>query len=96
MKPQVAISLLGTVLDLGAGKRRWQRWRPTIGLCAQPALPLDRLELLHPPDFTSLATRIRDDIARVSPRTEVRLTPLALRDPWDFEEVGGVPNVVEG
>lgn len=32
---------------------------------------------------------MRQDIARVSPETEVRLNVMELRDPWDFEEVYG-------
>lgn len=88
MKRSVAIGFLGTVLDAGSGKRRpTHKWRPTISLCAQPGMPLDRLELLHSPGFERLARHIRGEIAAISPRTEVRLTPMSLRDPWDFEEV---------
>ncbi|KAF1055939.1 MAG: Regulatory protein AtoC [Burkholderia gladioli] len=88
MKRSVAIGFLGTVLDAGSGKRRLtHKWRPTISLCAQPGMPLDRLELLHPPGFERLSRHIRSEIAAISPRTEVRLTPMSLRDPWDFEEV---------
>lgn len=83
---------LGTTLDRnGKGAARWNKWRPTIGLCQQPDLPIDRLELIHGPSTRdqSLADRIRGDIQQVSPGTEVRLHPLALRNPWDFEEVYG-------
>lgn len=88
MKRSVAIGFLGTVLDAGGGKRRTARkWRPTLSLCAQPGMLVDRLELLHPPGFERLARHISGEIAAISPRTEVRLTPMSLRDPWDFEEV---------
>ncbi|MBN3727641.1 RNA repair transcriptional activator RtcR [Burkholderia sp. Ac-20379] len=88
MKRSVAIGFLGTVLDQGANKRRTaHKWRPTISLCAQPDMPVDRLELLHPPSYERLARRIRADLETISPHTEVRLIPTDLRDPWDFEEV---------
>ncbi len=88
MKRSVAIGFLGTSLDVsGGGRRTWRKWRPTIALCGQPDLAVDRLELLHPPSFEWLARSVRDDIAKISPRTEVRLVSMELRDPWDFEEV---------
>jgi transcriptional regulatory protein RtcR len=88
MRKTVAIGFLGTVLDQGGrAPRRWQKWRPTISLCSQPDSPIDRLELLHSPDYDRLANRIKEDLAYLSPHTEVRLTPQAIGDPWDFEEV---------
>nr|WKF57615.1 Regulatory protein AtoC [Paraburkholderia busanensis] len=86
MKKRVVIGFLGVTLDQ-VRTRRWQRWRPTISLCEQPDLPIDRFELLHPPGYESLAHRVKNDLAGVSPATEVRLTPLVTHDPWDFEEV---------
>ncbi len=82
----VVIGMLGTTLDTGMGPHRWTRWRPTVSLCQQEDLLVHRLELLHPPHGTSLAAVIRDDIAQVSPETQVRLTPLPIRDPWNLEE----------
>ncbi|AOY96401.1 transcriptional regulator [Cupriavidus sp. USMAA2-4] len=87
MRKTVAIGFLGTVLDLGGRDKRWRKWRPTISLCSQPDLPIDRLELLHPPSHARLAQRIADDISTCSPRTEVRLAPISIHDPWDFEQV---------
>jgi transcriptional regulatory protein RtcR len=87
MRKTVAIGFLGTVLDLGGRDKRWRKWRPTISLCSQPDMPIDRLELLHPPSHERLANRIAADVATCSPQTEVRLTPIAIQDPWDFEEV---------
>ncbi|QAT83952.1 sigma-54 dependent transcription regulator [Corallococcus coralloides] len=85
----VVIGMLGTTLDTGMGAHRWTRWRPTVSLCQQEDLLVHRLELLHPPHGTSLAAVIRDDIAQVSPETEVRLTSLPIRDPWNLEETYG-------
>ena len=88
-KRRVAIGLVGSTLDAGKGGKRWQRWRPTVALASQPALPLDRLELVHQPAARELAARLRDDIHEVAPQTDVRLHELPLADPWDFEEVYG-------
>lgn len=88
----VVIGFLGTTLDrVGRGEQRWQRWRPSVALCQQPELAIDRLELIYNTSSRSLqlAERIQADIGEVSPSTAVRLQPMALRDPWDFEEVYG-------
>ncbi|RKH47228.1 RNA repair transcriptional activator RtcR [Corallococcus sicarius] len=85
----VVIGMLGTTLDTGTGTQRWTRWRPTVALCQQEDLVVHRLELLHPPRVTSLAKVIQEDIAQVSPETQVRLTSLDIRDPWNLEETYG-------
>lgn len=36
-----------------------------------------------------MAEVLAEDVARVSPETDVKLRPLPLSDPWDFEEVFG-------
>lgn len=83
----VTFGLLGTTLDVGRGPNRWERWRPTVSLCQQDDLAIDRLELIHPKFAASTARQIADDIAQVSPATEVRAHVLDFKDPWDFEEV---------
>jgi transcriptional regulatory protein RtcR len=83
----VLIGLLGTTLDRGKGGKRWETWRPSVAACQYDDLLIDRFELLHPQEFTSLAETIRDDIGHVSPETEVRLVRDSTRDPWDFEDV---------
>ena len=88
-KPTVVIGLLGTTLDAGRGATRWEKWRPTVSLCQHEDLLVHRLELLYSPGSADLMRHIRDDIHHVSPETEVRLHELALKDPWDFEEVYG-------
>lgn len=87
MKRRVAISILGTTLDMGKWDNRWSRWRPNVGLCQQTGLFIDRLELIHDNHATALANRIIADIATVSPATEVRSNVINFRDPWDFSEV---------
>ena len=83
MRRRVAISILGTTLDVGRGGR----WRPTVALCQQPGLFIDRLEMLHGAGSADLAARITQDIAEVSPATEVRRHVVGQKDPWDFSEV---------
>jgi transcriptional regulatory protein RtcR len=83
-RPLVVIGLLGSTLDRGAA-RRWEKWRPTVSLAQQEDLLVDRLELLHQPQFSKLADVIADDVRTQSPSTEVRLHELEFSDPWDLE-----------
>jgi transcriptional regulatory protein RtcR len=91
MKKTVVLGFLGTKLDaiggVGRNPKRWGKWRPTVGLCQQQDLSVDRLELLHDPRNRNLAERIALDIGEISPATEVRRVEIALHNPWDFEEV---------
>lgn len=85
---RVVIGVLGTVLDKrGKRENRWNKWRPTVGLCQQPDVPIDRLELLHQPRDRGMAEQVAQDIIQVSPTTEVKLIPVQLKNPWDIEEV---------
>ncbi len=86
-RPLVVIGMLGTTLDVGKGSVRWERWRPTVGLCQQPDLLVSRLELMHPPKVLDLRDQVVADIGAVSPETRVQCWPLELKDPWDFEGV---------
>jgi transcriptional regulatory protein RtcR len=88
-KPLVVIGTLGTNLDHGREADRWERWRPSVDLCRQDDLIVDRFELLHERRAVSLAELVGADIASVSPETSVRTYPLDLVDAWDFEEVYG-------
>lgn len=85
---QIAIGILGTNLDSGGRDgNRWERWRPSVALCQHEELLIGRFELLFEPTEQRLADVIAADIRSVSPETDVRLHPLPLADPWDFEEV---------
>ncbi|MEM9827309.1 MAG: RNA repair transcriptional activator RtcR [Planctomycetota bacterium] len=86
-KQSVVIGLLGTNLDRPRGKDRWSHWRPSVGLCQQPDLLIDRFELLYDPAHIKLAGQVAGDIRKVSPETEVCLTKIKIGDHWDFEEV---------
>jgi transcriptional regulatory protein RtcR len=83
----VVIGLLGTTLDVGKNKDRWQNWRPTVSICRQPDLIVNRFELIHGRRDTLLATVVKEDIQSVSPETEIRLHEIEFGDPWDFERV---------
>ena len=87
MKRRVVFSFLGTTLDTGRSEERWNRWRPNVGLCQQPGLFIDRLELICDTHSEGLARTVTQDIEAVSPATEVRRRIVNLRDPWDFSEV---------
>lgn len=84
---QVVIGILGPILDSGSGAGRWEKWRPTLALCSQEDLIIDRFELLCQKGFEKLAGTIVADIASVSPETEVHTHSVFWNDPWDFEEV---------
>lgn len=90
-KPTVVFGILGSLLDRGhRGGDRWQAWRPTVAICQHDNLLVTRLELFYESREEGLAKSVSADIAMISPETEVRLHPLPLRDPWDFEEVFGL------
>jgi len=79
---------LGTKLDAGFRRDRWERWRPTVALCQHDDLLVRRLHLIHGGGREQkLADQLIDDIRQVSPETEVREEVLDIPDPWDFENV---------
>ena len=77
------------MLDAGTGPDRWSRWRPSVALCQHENLVVDRFELLFQAHFTKTRSQICDDVAAVSPETDVRCHPMKMPDPWDFEAVYG-------
>jgi len=85
----VVISLLGTTLDRGYPKDRWNHWRPSVGLCMHDDLLIDRFELVYQKRFEKLVKVVAEDIRSVSPETEVVHQYIEFRQPWDFEEVYG-------
>jgi transcriptional regulatory protein RtcR len=90
VKPLVVIGFMGTVLDAADGPGRWEKWRPSVALGMYDDLLVSRLELLlDERKFSRLAGRLREDIAQVSPETQVRVHDFFLSDPWDFEQVFG-------
>jgi transcriptional regulatory protein RtcR len=92
-RPTVVFGLVGSTLDSGGqpgrtgGHARWKRWRPTVDLVRHKEHPIARFELLHQREHEALAKVVAADIRELSKDTEVRLIPVTMRDPWDFEEV---------
>ena len=88
----IVISLLGTTLDQRGSRHgldRWSVWRPSVALAMQNDLRFDKYIMIYPPDFERLQRKIAEDIKSCSPDTEIVTVPVAMDDPWDFEEVYG-------
>ena len=86
----IVISLLGTTLDQRGnryGLNRWSVWRPSVALAMQNDLRFDKYFLIYPPDYERLLHKVVEDIKSCSPETEVITIPIAMENPWDFEEV---------
>ena len=87
-KRTVVIGFLGTQLDSGRGAARWEKWRPSVALTRHDDHVIDRFELLYTgPQFENLVRQVSQDIAGVSPETELVVHDLPIRDAWDFEDV---------
>jgi transcriptional regulatory protein RtcR len=86
-RPLVILGFLGVQLDSPRSRERFSVWRPTVGLCQQEDLLVDRFELWVEPRYAKTTALVVGDIARVSPSTMVRTHALGLADAWDFEEV---------
>lgn len=89
MKRLVSIGILGAQLDSADAQKRWERWRPSVSLCQQEDLLIDRFELIYEPKFAQLARTVSQDMVAVSPETEVNLHTVSIDDPWDLESVYG-------
>ncbi len=81
------VSFLGTQLDRGQGRDRWDHWRPNVAMCMHEDLLVRRLVFLTEKRYGALYDQVTADIAKVSPETQCERRDLGLRDPWDFEEV---------
>ncbi|MGL4233365.1 MAG: RNA repair transcriptional activator RtcR [Casimicrobium sp.] len=86
-KPLTVIGFLGSQLDAGGGRGRWQKWRPTISIVQHENVSVDTMHILHSPGHERIAEQVLADLTFASPHTRVHLHPLAVRDPWDFEEM---------
>ncbi|MEA1650726.1 RNA repair transcriptional activator RtcR [Nitrospirillum sp. BR 11164] len=89
-RPLTVIGFLGSTLDAAKfGPSRWQKWRPSVGICMHEDLRVDRFVLLHGERHGRLADQVVEDIRTVSPETTVERRTLGFANPWDFEEVYG-------
>lgn len=90
MRPITVISILGSTLDASTfGPARWQKWRPSVGLCMHEDLRVDRFLMIYDDSHRRLAEFVTADIASVSPETSVEHHVIHFKNPWDFEEVYG-------
>jgi transcriptional regulatory protein RtcR len=87
MKLKVVIGFVGAQLDSGLGSGRWEKWRPTVSLTQHEDLVIDRLVLFYDRKYQSLLQVLTEDIAAVSPETEVLPVEMTIADPWDFGQV---------
>lgn len=84
----VIVGILGSRLDHGGlGKRRWDRWRPSIALLMHPEFPVAEYLLMYLPEDQPLLDLTIQDMAEVSPQTKVTAIPIHCDDAWDFEQV---------
>ena len=81
------IGFLGTTLDNGFNDKRWQRWRPTVSLGLHDELLVNELHILYSKRDKRLFHLICDDVAKVSPQTQVIGHRVSLTSPWDFADV---------
>ncbi len=92
-KEKILIGIVGSHLDSGFSKNRWNRWRPTVSLLQQPDLTFARCELIHSPEHLDIAGCVASDIRGLEStkanRTKVHLHSQPLKDAWDLEEVYG-------
>ncbi len=84
---KVVIGFLGTVLDRRGKTNRWESWRPSVAICQQEDLLIDRFHLLCSRRDGALAAQVKADIETVSPETSVIIEFVEFKNPWDFEEV---------
>jgi transcriptional regulatory protein RtcR len=87
MKQKVVIGFVGAQLDSGVGSGRWEKWRPTVSLTQHEDLVIDRLVLFYDRKYQSLLQVLTEDIASISPETEVSPVEMTIADPWDFGQV---------
>ena len=86
-KKTVVFGFLGTRLDTGLRQRRWDKWRPSVAVTQQPDFHVDRLELLVPDHSKQIGATVANDIAQVSPQTQVVQHDMTFEDPWDLAEL---------
>ena len=90
MRKKVVIGFLGTSKDAGLTDERWEKWRPSVSLCAHESFPVDHLELILFDDrHLDTLHQVTADIAEISPKTLVASHQLSVQDPWDMVEVCG-------
>lgn len=87
MAKTVMYSFLGSDLDAGFKEKRWDRWRPNVGIGASTDPVIDSLVLLYDKKHLKLAERVAADakMASISPDFEVVLKEVEL-NPYDLKD----------
>jgi transcriptional regulatory protein RtcR len=87
MTKTVMYSFLGSDLDGGFQEKRWNRWRPNVGVSASTDPVVDTLVLLYDKRHSDLAALVAADakVASKSPSFEVVLKEVELQ-PYDLKE----------
>ncbi|HLF93613.1 MAG TPA: RNA repair transcriptional activator RtcR [Planctomycetota bacterium] len=85
----MVLGLYGSTLDAGVGRKRWERWRPSVSLFQHDDLLIRRFELICQPAHRPAVETVVEDIRHVSPETQVRVHPIDIPNAWDFEQVYG-------
>ncbi len=84
----IVVGILGSRLDnVGFGKRRWLRWRPTMSLLMHHDFQVDELVLLYQKDDQKLLDLTMKDAEMLCLNIKVTAYCLEYDDPWDFEQV---------
>lgn len=84
----VVIGFIGSSLDrVSKNELRWQKWRPTVSICQQEDIIVDKFELLANDSHKDLIDEVTNDIQQISPETTVNVHQANIKDPWDFETV---------
>jgi transcriptional regulatory protein RtcR len=87
MAKTVMYSFLGSDLDAGFTEKRWNRWRPNVGIAASTDPVIDTLVLLYDKRHFQLAELVAADakVARSNPGFEVVLKEVEL-NPYDLKD----------
>ena len=86
----VIVSILGKRLDqVGFGRKRWFRWRPTFSLLQHHHFQVDEIVLLYQEDESKLLNLTKNDIKQTCLNIDVTTYQVDYEDPWDFEQVYG-------
>ncbi|MEB4592504.1 RNA repair transcriptional activator RtcR [Candidatus Thiothrix sp. Deng01] len=84
----VVIGILGARLDQqGLGKRRWNHWRPNVGILMHPEFAVDEFVLIHHENEAELAGITLRDMRDLRPGMSLAPHVVNYANPWDFGEV---------
>jgi transcriptional regulatory protein RtcR len=84
----IVIGILGSRLDhQGLGKRRHERWRPSVSILMHPEFPVDEFILIYHRNEVALAAITLRDMQDLAPNARITTYVVDYANPWDFGEV---------